>query len=134
MFDKKDFDRKYSKEYRKKHPEWRKLYNKKYKEKFPSYNKNWRKNNMDKVRMNRKRMKLKRKGVIGSHTLTEWQELKDKFNHCCAICGMQEPFIGQYYIWLTEDHIKPITKGGNNFIENIQPLCFICNCKKWASV
>ena len=73
----------------------------------------------------------KRKQIVGSHTQEQWEKLKKEFNYCCIICGMQEPFIGQRYEKLTEDHIIPISKGGNNNIENIQPLCQSCNSRKY---
>jgi 5-methylcytosine-specific restriction endonuclease McrA len=86
----------------------------------------WRRKHPDKVReYNKNHTK-----AIGKHTLKEWEQLKKKFNYCCAACGRQEPFTDLWYEKLTEDHIIPVSKGGTNYIDNIQPLCIICNCKK----
>lgn len=62
------------------------------------------------------------KGAMGSHTLQEWEELKNKYNNKCAICGKDAK--------LTKDHIIPLSKGGTNYISNIQPLCRNCNSRK----
>lgn len=62
------------------------------------------------------------KGAVGNHTLQEWEELKNKYNYKCAICGKKTI--------LTKDHIIPLSKGGSNYILNIQPLCRNCNSKK----
>ena len=78
----------------------------------------------------RNRLKLKTIREIGSHTYEEWQTLKSKYNYTCPCCGLQEPFIGQKSEYLTEDHIIPLSKGGSDLIENIQPLCISCNVKK----
>jgi len=72
---------------------------------------------------------VRKKGNGGSHTLEEWKELKKKYNYRCAICEKKEPEIK-----LTEDHILSLKLGGNDNIDNIQPLCGSCNSKKgWKS-
>lgn len=75
-----------------------------------------------------RRMRIK--NVEGYHTLEEWENLKKKHNYICLSCKNKEPFTNLYYKFLTEDHIIPISKGGSNNIDNIQPLCHSCNSKK----
>lgn len=64
----------------------------------------------------------KEKGALGSHTLQEWENIKKLHDYKCAYCKEKKT--------LTKDHIVPISKGGTDFIENIQPLCKNCNSKK----
>lgn len=63
--------------------------------------------------------------AVGSHTFGEWENLKAQYNWTCPCCKIREP-----KVVLTQDHIIPVSKGGSNNIENIQPLCRSCNSKK----
>lgn len=75
-----------------------------------------------------KRNRIKRSNG-GSHNLYEWKTLKAQYNWTCPSCKKQEPEIK-----LTVDHIIPISKGGSDNIENIQPLCLPCNLRKYTQV
>lgn len=75
-----------------------------------------------------RRNRLK-KASEGSHTFGEWELLKKQYGFKCPFCRIKEP-----EIVLTEDHIIPLSRGGSDFIENIQPLCKSCNSKKYNKI
>ena len=63
-------------------------------------------------------------GYTGEHfTLEEWLALLEFYGHRCLRCGSREGII-------TVDHVIPLSLGGANTIDNIQPLCEGCNLLK----
>lgn len=90
------------------------------------YHRRYVKANPERIAHLKARRYAREKGAIGNHTLEEWNNLKEKFNNKCAFCNKQKR--------LTKDHIMPLSEGGSDYIENIQPLCRNCNSRKWKSV
>lgn len=72
----------------------------------------------------KRRMLLEDKG---SFSLDDWNALVALYNFRCAWCASS-------IRKLTIDHIVPVSKGGDNYITNIQPLCKPCNSKKGARI
>lgn len=56
-------------------------------------------------------------------------EIMKRDNFKCCLCG-NSPAMDSKCV-LVIDHIKPIAKGGNNNIENLQTLCKVCNSGKY---
>lgn len=73
----------------------------------------------------RNRLKNIIRKELGGHTFGDWETLKIQYNNTCPCCGKKESEIK-----LTEDHIIPLSKGGSDNIENIQPLCLHYNLVK----
>jgi 5-methylcytosine-specific restriction endonuclease McrA len=55
----------------------------------------------------------------------KWGEIKMFYGHQCLDCKRYEP-----EIILTLDHVVPLSQGGKDSPENIQPLCGVCNQAK----
>lgn len=93
------------------------------------YSKNWESDHPGRGIINSHKRRARIAGNGGHFTIMEWEHIKGQFNYQCPSCGEKEPNIK-----LTIDHIIPISKGGNNYIKNIQPLCLKCNLKKRTQV
>lgn len=68
------------------------------------------------------RYRAKQAGVEGNYTAEQWAALCDQYGNVCLRCGKAEK--------LTVDHVVPLSKGGSNSIDNLQPLCRSCNTAK----
>lgn len=60
----------------------------------------------------------------GSHTAQEISTLLEKQAGKCVYCSTV------IHVGYQEDHIIPLSRGGSNWISNIQLLCQPCNCRK----
>lgn len=63
-----------------------------------------------------------RKATGGEYSEAEWQLVLWIYQHKCAYCRNSVP--------LCVDHVVPVSKGGNSFIENLVPACRPCNASK----
>lgn len=73
-------------------------------------------------RKNVKRNRLKTQSV-SRITYNEWIALCDKYENVCLRCKRN-------HVELTLDHVIPLSRGGTDTIDNIQPLCRSCNSRK----
>jgi 5-methylcytosine-specific restriction endonuclease McrA len=63
----------------------------------------------------------------GWFNASEWLNLLERCKFRCLSCGVRSVEISEP---LQADHVIPVSKGGSNLIENIQPLCGPCNRAK----
>jgi 5-methylcytosine-specific restriction endonuclease McrA len=72
---------------------------------------------------NRRRAR-KYQASINDFTQTQWIAMQEAYGHCCVYCGKEHKG------YLTQDHIIPLSKGGDHTQSNIVPSCRSCNSKK----
>lgn len=86
----------------------------------------WAEANPEQVAANWRLKRARKSGAEGQHTATELKALLVRQKSKCASCATSlKP---GYHA----DHIVPLSKGGSDWITNIQLLCPSCNCRKWA--
>lgn len=73
-----------------------------------------------KAAAHRRRARMRANG--GHFTTGQWRRLCQSFDDTCLRCGEHGH--------LTIDHVVPLSRGGHNGIDNIQPLCLSCNSTK----
>ncbi len=75
--------------------------------------------------INSAKRRTRKKEAQGNISQAEWASIKELYGNACLSCGKTES-----EITLTMDHVIPLSIGGSNGKENIQPLCGSCNSKK----
>lgn len=100
-----------------------KVYQVKNKKKIAEYKKIYKKENRDLETIHRHRKRALDRKVVSTLTVSQWVQAKKHFNHKCAYCGKEEK--------LTVDHLKPLSKLGENTAKNVIPCCGRCNTSKY---
>ena len=67
--------------------------------------------------------------ALGCLNMQNWNLIKNHYGSKCLKCERREPEIK-----LTIDHIVPVSRGGTNDLNNLQPLCFSCNSSKRVKI
>ena len=94
-------------------------------EKINAHSRQWkRKNPANGIAAGNRRRARKRATAINDFTAAQWLEMQAAYDHRCVYCGTRRK--GN----LTQDHIIPLSKGGNHTRSNIVPACRSCNSKK----
>lgn len=102
-----------------------KLYAKKWRENNPEYPKKYREAHLAHARYTKARIEHRRRCLIknaGDYSKKEWENLCAYFGNICIACYESKK--------LTIDHVIPLSLGGTNTIDNLQPLCKSCNSSK----
>lgn len=89
------------------------------------YQKNWRENNPTRFRDGISRYFARKRGASGFHTYEQWMARVEFYGWRCVYCKKElTPKT------LTQDHVKPISKGGSDWASNLVPACKPCNSSK----
>lgn len=89
---------------------------------YAEKNARWVRENPVENRLRRARYRARKAGAEGSFSKAEFLDLCEKYGNVCLCCRSSDP--------LEPDHVVPLSKGGTNWIDNIQPLCRSCNARK----
>lgn len=126
-----DFYEKWNKD----NPDYYKEYGEKNKVYIAEKTRLWRKNNPEKKLENVRQRKMLKKSVLTENYLVS--DVVKKYGSACHICGVEIDMLATKISgkpgWengLHIDHLIPISKGGQDSIDNVRPSHAICNLKK----
>lgn len=114
------------KQYRQEHLEQSKQYCRENKETLAEYLKQYQKEHLEEYRVRNQRRNARKRLLPSSLTIQQWEEIKEHFNNECAYCGKELP--------LAQEHVIPLSKGGEYTHNNIICACGSCNSSKGAKL
>jgi 5-methylcytosine-specific restriction endonuclease McrA len=128
--------RELSREWGRANPEKKRAANARYLKKHPEAKTRMAVNTREWVRANAEKMReyfrsaaatrrAHKKAVKCTLTRTAWHEILEVFDHRCAYC--LRPCVE-----LQQEHVWPLSRGGEHTEENVVPACQPCNSKKSA--
>ncbi len=98
-----------------------------------AYRKKYCIENADIRRQNTQKRRARKKELLNTLTVKEWNMILKHFNKSCAYCGMTEnEHVKQKRQVLHQEHFIPLSKGGEYTVNNIIPACENCNSSKGA--
>lgn len=94
-----------------------------HREELKAYHADWRKQKPEKYREYKRKRRARKASNSDEHfSQEEFVTLCESYGNKCLGCGTTDR--------LEADHVIPLVSGGPDGIDNIQPLCRICNAKK----
>jgi 5-methylcytosine-specific restriction endonuclease McrA len=82
----------------------------------------WKKDNPAKLSAQHYRRRVQYRPMQCDLTEEEWASIQQAYSYRCAYCGEHKP--------LTQDHVIPVSRGGQYTALNIVPACRSCNSSK----
>lgn len=102
---------------------WHREYDQDNREHLAEKKREWRQNNPELATQHDRNRRARKVQAEGSFTTKQFASLCNQHDNHCLCCGRKS-------IKLTPDHVIPLSRGGTDYIENIQPLCKSCNSRK----
>jgi len=124
----------YCSEYRLAHLDSKRAYDRAYwdgrEDEHTEHTRKWRRDNPEKFKILKGVTKAKRRAreinAPGFFTSEDWMQKVEYYGWRCVYCNIELTSDT-----LTLDHVKPLSKGGSNWVSNLVPSCSPCNRKKW---
>ncbi|KKL28009.1 hypothetical protein LCGC14_2379430 [marine sediment metagenome] len=104
----------------------RREYTARNKERRRAYSATWFQENREITYRNKHRYYARKAGRLSDLTIEQWRFIKAAWRFRCAYCGKKPSTLAQ-------DHVIPLSLGGDDTATNLAPSCQRCNSSKGAS-